>query len=555
MKDKTKKFLSSPLLKKLLLAGAVTAGATAAAVAVKKIKENGLPTKSRQCIPKAKNVYITANSVSALAAAAYLIKDGGYDASSVHVYGSPANSAFNEDYGSIGTHFMSLMKEISAASDDGLDICDIIENATFAPEPTVKTVDNAGNVRMLDIAPSHTVLKAINKAIRNLRDNELDEMSIREYFASHGELFDSDLFAFIEMTFGLRDEHKASEFAKRAEQVLVSSPQTGFYDTLYYEFSAVDALTAYLKNNGVDLHENAQVTGLDINDGFANAIHLTDDGTRMTIYLNRDDYVFFSAGNIGDNRSEGSGGECAEVIEAVPPSLPLWSKLATNSDNFGLPELILADCAELTEVSVVDNNGYLTNKLCELTNSVAEHGISLLLTQSNWHMKVTAEPITVLDGDTDTALNNATSGTDGENVCDLTDEDIKAARELAAQPVTPCINIKGVYCDIVGCYVDKTMRECSGKEVLYELCSYLGIIDDWDNISKNTSVAMTVNYPYKTAPYATAREHTLPEMHPCENCYCIGSFTKTNAPSGSLEQEVLSAKKAVYDLLGIKKKI
>lgn len=555
MKDKTKKFLSSPLFKKLLLAGAVTAGATAAALTVNKIKENGLPTKSRQSIPKAKNVYITANSISALAAAAYLIKDGGYDASSIHVYGSPVNSAFNEDYGSIGKHFMSLMKEINAASDDGLDICDVIENATFAPEPTVKTVDNAGNVRVLDIAPSRAVLKAINKAIKNLRDTDLDEMSIREYFASYGELFDSDLFAFIEMTFGLRDEHKASEFVKRAEQVLVSSPQTGFYDTLYYEFSAADILETYLRNNGVDLHENAQATGLDINDGLASAIHLTDDGTRMTIYLNRDDYVFFSAGNIGDNRSEGSSGECASVIEAVPPSLPMWSQLAAKNDNFGLPELILADCAELTEVSVVDNNGYLTNKLCELTNSVAEHGISLLLTQSNWHMKVTAEPITVLDGDTDTALNNATSGTDGENLCDLTDEDIKAAKEIAAQPVTPCINIKGVYCDIIGCYVDKTMRECNGEEILYELCSYLGIIDDWDNISKNTKVTMTVNYPYKTAPFATVGVHTLPEIHPCENCCCIGSFTKTNAPSCSLEQEVLSAKKAVYDLLGIKKKI
>lgn len=170
-------------------------------------------------------------------------------------------------------------------------------------------------------------------------------------------------------------------------------------------------------------------------------------------------------------------------------------------------------------------------------------------------MKVTTEPTTVLDGDTDTAINNATSGTDGADVCDLTDEDIEAAREIAARHVTPCVNIKGVYCDIIGCYVDKTMRECSGQEILYELCSYLGIIDDWDNISKNTKVTMTVNYPYKTAPLATAQEHTLPEIHPCENCCCIGSFTKTNAPSCSLEQEVLSAKKAVYDLLGIKKKI
>lgn len=555
MNDKTKKFLSSPLFKKLLFAGAVTAGAAAAAVTANKIKKNGSLSKSRHSMPKAKNIYITANSIAALAAAAYLIKDGGYDAGSVHIYGSPRNNAFNEDYGSIGKNFISLMKDINAVTDDGLDICDMIENASFAPEPTVKTIDSAGNVHILDISPSRSVLKAINKAVKKLSDKQLDEISIREYFADTPELFDSDLFAFIEMTFGLRDEHMASEFAKRAEQVLVLSPQTGFYDTLYYDFSAVDVLEAYLKDNGADLHENATVTGFDINDGFANAIHLTDDGTRMTIYLNRDDCLFFSAGNISDNRSEGSSNECACVIESVPPSFPLWSKTATGNDRFGLPELILADCPESTELSIVDSNGYLTGKISELTDSVPEHGFSLLLTDSSWRMKLSCEPPSVIDGDTDTAIANATDSTDGADCGDLTDEDIEAAREIASRPITPCINVKGVYCEALGNYVNKSMRECSGKEILYELCCHLGLIEDWDNISKNAKITITVNYPYKTAPIATVQENTLPETHPCENCYCIGSFTKTSAPSCSLEQEVLSAKKAVYELLGIKKKI
>ena len=558
MKNKFKDFFTSKLFKKLLLAGAVTAGATAAAtVAVKTVKKRrGMPLSGgKGTLPHAKNVYITGNSIAALAAAAYLIKDGGYDGSSIHIYGSPAHSALNEEYGSVGEVFTSLMRDIDAVTDEGVSICDIIENSAFTPEPTVKIMDGSGNIRVLDISPSRTVLKAVNKALKSFEAGKLDEISIREYFAGMSEIFDTDLFSFIEMSFGIRDEHKASEFAKRAEQVLVISPQTGFYDTLYYEFSAKDALEQYLTENGADYHANAEVTGIEIVDDSVNAIHLNDNGTRMTIYLNKDDCLMFTAGNISDNRSEGSASTSAPLIEEIPPSLSLWSQAALNSDNFGIPELILADCPDSMELSIVDENNYLTKRICELTSSDAEEGISLLLTGSNWRMKLSAEGLSSLYGsneDLDKAINDAAEVSDGADVSDLTDEDIAAAEYIAAQTVTGCITVKGMYCGSYDNFVDKPMRECTGTELLYELCCHLGIIDEWEEILRNIKLMMVVNYPYKTAPLATMQKHTTPELHPCSNCYCIGGFMETSAPACTLEQEVLSAKLAAYSLIGVK---
>ncbi len=557
MKKRIKDFLKSPIFKKLLAATAVTAAATAATTAAVKVvkKRKGLlSSTTATTLPKAKNIYITGGSVAALAAAAYLIKDGGYDGSSIHVYGAPVNGAISEEYGSIGDVFQKLMKDIEAVNEDNLSISDMIDNAAFTSEPTVKLIDGSGNVRAVDISPDRNTLKVINKALKKLSGNGLEGVSIREYFADMSEIFESDLFDFIEMSFGLRDEHKVSEFIKRAEQVLVTSPQPGFYDTLYYDFSAVKALENYLVANGVDYRPKAEVTGIETNDNHVGAIHLDDDGTRMTIYLNSEDKVIFNAGRISDNMSEGSHSESAPLIEEIPPSLPIWSQAAMNEDKFGIPELILADCPDSMELSIVDENNYLIKKICEIIGSDAEQGISLLLTGSNWRMKLTGEGISSLEADAaevDSAIESAISGADGADSADITDEDISAAAELVSKPLTGCINVKGMYCSSYGNFVEKPMRECTGTELLYELCCHLGIMDEWEEIIKNITVTMITNYPYKTAPLATLQKHTLPDLQPCDNCYVIGQFMENAAPSCTLEQEVLSARNAVYALMGV----
>lgn len=559
MKNKFTDFIKSPLFRKILAATAVTATAAAAAAVAAKVVKNrraALGEMPKGTLPRAKNIYITGDSISALAAAAYLIKDGGYDGSSIHIYGSP-KTAPDEEYGSIGNVYYKLMHDIAASTDDGVSVCDIIDNNTFAPEPTVKLLDGSGKVRALDITPDRNTLKAINKALKKLTSgDELSNASISEYFADMREIFDTDLFDFIEMSFGICDTHKASEFVKRAEQVLADAPSTGFYDTLYYDFSTAQALTSYLAANGADLHPVAEVTSIDIDNDRVGAIHLTDDGTRMTIYLNAEDKVIFTAGNIFDNISDGSASETAPLIEEVAPSLPLWAQAATGADGFGIPEILFENVGDSMEFSIVDNDNFLINRICNIIDETPEHGVSLLLTGSNWRMKLTAESICSVAASDEEVYSTASDAADtaGIDVSELTDEDISAAADIAAEPVNSCITVKGMYCSSYGNFVEKPMRECSGTELLYELCGHLGIIEEWENILKNISIIEVTNIPYKTAPMSVVPEHTRPELQACENCFCIGGFMENSAPAATLEQEIVSAKNAAYALMGIKEK-
>lgn len=515
------------LLRKILIFGAITAAASAAALlAYKGIKRHRalLTDSPRSTLPRAKNIYITGDSIAALAAAAYLVKDGGYDGHSIHVYGSPT-SVLNEEYGSIGEVYYELMKDIDAADENGMSICDIIDNSLFTPDPTVKILDGSHRVRALDISADRATLKAVNKALKKMAGGDkLNDVSIAQYFDDMREIFETDLYDFIEMTFGIRDEYKASEFIKRAEQLLTTACVTGFYDTLYYEFSTAEILRKYLMENGVDFHENAEITNFDIDNNHVNAIHLLDNDARMTIYLNAEDRVIFTAGNILDNRSEGSFSETAALVESVPPSMPLWAQAASCDDNFGIPELVFENAGDSMEFTIVDSTAFLTNKLCELTSSVPENGISLLLTGSNWRMKLSVEPVLDLENDSEEA------------------------------DFAPTILVKGMYCSSYGNFIDKSMRECTGSELLYELCGHLGIIDEWENILENITIIDTVNHPFKTATMAASPRHTRPELMPCDNCYCIGGFMENEAPAATLEQEIISAKKATYALMGIKEK-
>jgi oleate hydratase len=287
------------------------------------------------------------------------------------------------------------MAAIDAHTDDDFCIDTLLDNMSYSAVPEVKVIDIASGVRDLELKPDKAVLKVLAKALKKLSSSsadELDNTSIAEYFADVPRFFESDLFSFIEMTFGIKAEHKVKEFLERVEQLITYAPKAGLYDTLYYDFSVVSVLEDYLEENGVKILRNAELTGADIENNAVSAIHLIDDGTRMTIYLNKEDLVILNAGDPADNRSEGSFGECAPMIEDAPQSSVLWSDLASKDDSFGIPELFFEDPANSTEFSIVDNNGYLLKKICAFLGCKPDNGVSALFEASNWRMKLTSEP-------------------------------------------------------------------------------------------------------------------------------------------------------------------
>lgn len=560
-----KKAVHSTMFKKILTAGAVIAAAATAAAAVTAVKKrrNLIEGKPQKNLSRAKNVYISGTSLASLAVAAYLIKDGGYPGKSIHVYGTPA-SANTEEYGSIGICTRALLRDLEARTDDDFSIDTMLDNISYAASPEVKVIDADSNVRPLILKPSKPVLKALSRALKKLSSasaEELNELSVAECFGETAGFADCDLFTFIEMTFGIRSEHKVSEFLARVEQLLTYAPKAGLFDTLYYDFSILSLIENYLEENGADIHCSAEITGIDASDNRVSAIHLTEDGTRMTIYLNREDFVILDTGNLLDGTTEGSFNSAAPKPETPPQSMDLWKAASEKDDSFGLPEMLLDDTPESIEFSIVDDNGYLLRKICDKLDEEPDNGISVLFEASNWRMKLTSEPYSFVptasqdENTIDSTVDEALNTTADADKTEITPEDIEAAGIINAESEPqPVISVKGVYAGSEGNFINKTMRECTGVELLYELCCHLGMLGEWEEAIEKIKVVMISCSPYKNAPLRKSPAYAVPSIRPCDNCLLTGGFIETDAPSGTIEQQIQCAKKAAYAVLGKKDK-
>lgn len=567
IKNKLLKSATTPIFKRILIIGAAAAAATAAVGIIRSArkKQKLLASSDAKNLKYAKNIYISGGSIASYAAAAYLIKDGGYNGSSIHIYGSPSSSVLSEEYGSVGPYFRELMDNINAYTADELNVASILDNSVFTSAPDVKFINMDGTVHTLDLTLSREMQKKLIKAMKTYYSApaELNGISISQYFKDMPDFFESDLFVFTETTFGLRPEHKLTELLLRLEQLASYAPEPGLYDTLYHDFSTVSCLEEYLEENGVEILHAAEITGVEGGENKLSALHIMNDGTRMTIYLNKEDFVILTTGNISDNYSEGGFSEIAPIIETAPFSSALWADASAKDDSFGLPETMLEDVPEYMEFSIVDNGSYLLKKICNVAGCTPDIGLSLIFGESNWKMKLTSEAYSfngdASEDDIVLTVDGAVNAASDIDDTDLTQEDIDAALNIAEETAInyehqPVIMVKGVYTGSEGNFIDKTMRECTGVELLYELCCHLGLNSYWDEILENIKVVMVSCYPLKNAPLCNKEAYAAPELMPYDNCVSIGQYVATDVPSCTIEQEIRSAQMAVYKLIEKKDK-
>jgi oleate hydratase len=101
------------------------------------------------------------------------------------------------------------------------------------------------------------------------------------------------------------------------------------------------------------------------------------------------------------------------------------------------------------------------------------------------------------------------------------------------------------------------MSECTGAEVLKELCSHLGFTDDLPLIL-DTSVCIPCMMPYITSQFMPRREGDRPPVVPegSTNVAFIGQFCEIpDDVVFTVEYSVRSAQIAVYSLLGLDKRV
>ena len=305
----------------------------------------------------------------------------------------------------------------------------------------------------------------------------------------------------------------------------------GILRTKYDQYdSVVIPITKYLESRGVKFHMEKEVVDIDFDlsadKKTATIIHLKD---KNEIVLGINDYVFITNGSLTESTDNGTWDKPAKLKGiGESGSWLLWKNIAAKNREFGNPAPF-CDNVDLQKwysftATLKDNtfHDYMEN----FSGNVDGTGGLVTLTDSNWLMSFV----------------------------------------IARQPHFPNQpdDVKvfwgyGLYPDRKGNYIDKTMSECTGKEMLEELWFHLKIQDLMKPAMEAGKVnCIPVSMPFVDSLFMPREIGDRPDVLPkgATNFAFLGQFAEVPTDCVfTVEYSVRTAQMAVYGLFETEKEV
>jgi oleate hydratase len=345
--------------------------------------------------------------------------------------------------------------------------------------------------------------------------------------------FDSEFWFMWVTTFAFQPWHSAVEFKRYLHRFMLEFTRietlAGVKRTVYNQYdSLVLPLQAWLRSQGVHLITDCKVTGLDHRSGAepfqVTGIRCQRPGTSELITVNEGDFVFMQNGSMTDASSLGS-------MAAAPPQLTkadsggwtLWEELAKGRPEFGNPaafnSCIAQSCWESFTVTL--KNPAFFDEMNRFSGNEAGTGGLVTFKDSNWLMSIV----------------------------------------LAHQPhfIDQPADVQvfwgySLFPDRIGNFVAKPMAECHGAEILQELCGHLRF--DLETVASANCIPCRM--PYITSMFMPRGpgDRPLPVPPGSKNFAFISQFVEIPEDTVfTVEFSVRAAQMAVYELLGIDRKV
>lgn len=521
-------------------------------------RNKGIPNKSY----KDSKIYIVGSGIAGMSAAYYFIRDGHVPAENItfleqlHIEGGSLDGAGNAKDGYVirGGREMDMTYE---------NLWDMFQDIPALEMPAPYSVldeyrlinDNDSNYSKARLIHNLGEIKDFSKfglakkdqlAIIKLllkKKEELDDLTIEDYFSE--SFLSSNFWTFWRTMFAFENWHSLLELKLYMHRFLhaidglndLSSlvfPKYNQYDTF------VTPLRKVLQDKGVKIQFNVLVKDLDIQSNTegktVEGIITEQDGQEVRIPLGPNDFVIVTTGSMTEDTFYGDNTK-APIIDidnstsGQSAGWKLWKNLAAKSAIFGKPEKFCSnieksawESATLTckpSALIEKLKGYSVND--PYSGKTVTGGI-ITITDSNWLMSFTCNRQSHFPGQPDDVL---------------------------------VLWVYALFMDKQGNYIKKTMPECTGDEILAELCHHLGIIDQLDDVIKNTIVRTTF-MPYITSMFMPRAKGDRPRVVPngCKNLGLVGQFVETNNDVVfTMESSVRTARIAVYELLNLNKQV
>jgi oleate hydratase len=488
--------------------------------------------------------------IGSLAGAAFMIRDGKVPGENIRIYeaasvlGGALDGAGNatDGYRLRGGRmltsdnyecFWDLFKTIPSLENPQVSVFDetMAFNKQHVPHAQARLVDRNGHrtdvttmgFTMADRLELVKITEASEEALGS--DRITDWLSL--------PFFGTNFWFMWQTTFAFQPWHSAIEFRRYLHRFMLEFTRietlAGVKRTRYNQYdSLVRPLLAWLEAKGVNFIKDCTVTDfvLDTNGGtFAvRGLDCICGGRAENAPVASGDLVFFQNGSMVDASSFGTMSSPPRALsKADSGGWRLWEKLAEGRPEFGNPAVfnshIPESCWHSFTVTLKDTAFF--NHMERFSGNKAGTGGLVTLTASNWLMSI--------------VLYHQPHFPDQPR-------DVQVLWGYA------------LHSDRVGNFVAKPMAQCSGKEILAELCGHLTC----DTSMFETAICIPCRMPYITSMFMprAAGDRPLPIPANTENFAMISQFVEIPADVVfTVEYSVRVAQTVVYRLLGIDRQV
>ena len=499
---------------------------------------------------KDSKVYIIGSGIAGLASAVYLLKDAGVVAENIHILekdsiaGGATDGAGNPEQGYVvrggRMHEMhyecywELLSHIPSLEDPNISVRDESYefNQRFVSNAQARLLKDGKKLDVssygLSFSQQMDFIKLTYVSEESLENKAIEDWFDKDFFETKFWYIWSTMFAFQKYS-SLAEMRR---YMKRFIHLVDGLPKLGgVMRTKYNQYdSVIRPMKKYLEEKGVKFEMGKEVVDIDFNlsndDKTATFIHLKN---KDQIVLRKNDFVFITNGSITESSDNGSW-ERAAVLKSVEDSgsWMLWKKLAKKDSSFGNPSVFCdnIDLQKWYSFTATMKDSTFHDYMENFSGNVDGTGGLVTMTDSNWFMSIV----------------------------------------IARQPHFPNQpnDVKifwgyGLYPDRKGNYIDKTMAECNGAEILEELYYHLKIQDLMKPITESGKVnCIPVSMPFIDSLFMPRNIGDRPNVIPkaARNFAFLGQFA--DAPKDcvfTVEYSVRTAQMAVYGLFNTEKEV
>jgi oleate hydratase len=498
-----------------------------------------------------RKAFAVGGGIGSMAAAAFMIRDGGVPGANITIYealpvlGGSLDAAGNpgEGYSLRGGRMLTtdnyectwgLFKSIPSLSDPNKSVFDetIAFNERIKSHSRARLVD--GNRAIVDVTSMGFTMRDRVELVRLAEASEqtLGASRITDWLSP--EFFTTKFWYMWATTFAFQPWHSAVEFKRYLHRFMKEFSRietlAGVKRTIFNQYdSLVRPLERWLEKQGVHILKGCTVIDLDLTnvDGKVaiTALKYQRNGKTESIAVGGDDLVFLQNASMTDASSLGSMTKAPEPLtKNRSGGWALWEKLAKTNTEFGNPAAFNSSIPESywESFTVTLNEPAFFDQMEAFTNNKAGTGGLVTFKDSRWLMSVV----------------------------------LAHQPHFANQPA-------GVYVfwgyalhpDRIGDFIAKPMSECSGTEILRELCGHLNF--DFDTTFQ-TALCIPCRMPYITSMFMPRAkgDRPLPVPHCSKNLAFVSQFVEIpDDVVFTVEYSVRAAQMAVCALLDIKREV